>query len=167
MQTRPKSGCPGDELTVCMSIIGEIVMFDEAAWRVEETAEFICERRYAAVALQLPDELLYHAADLSSALNKSCAAKGHAAQVGRRRRRRRCRRSRLAPAATPAEVPPFQNMQIYILADTTYNSLSVDEVAAAHIGADCIVSCRQAGLGCCHAELLASTELLSISTRLT
>lgn len=31
-------------------------------------------------------------------------------------------------------------LQIYILADTTYNSLSVDEVAAAHIGAECIVS---------------------------
>ena len=46
-----------------------------------ETAEYICERRYAAVALQLPDELLQHAADLSSALSKACTARGHAPQV--------------------------------------------------------------------------------------
>ncbi|PRW20179.1 diphthamide biosynthesis 2 [Chlorella sorokiniana] len=90
-------------------------MFDEAEWRVGETADYICERRYAAVALQLPDELLQHAADLSSALNTACTARGHAAQV-------------------------------YILADTTYNSLSVDEVAAAHIGADCIVHFGRASL---------------------
>ncbi|KAL4857493.1 Glycosyltransferase family protein 64 protein C5 [Chlorella vulgaris] len=30
-------------------------------------------------------------------------------------------------------------VKAYILADTTYNSLSVDEVAAAHIGAECVV----------------------------
>lgn len=30
-------------------------------------------------------------------------------------------------------------MQAYILADTTYNPLSVDEVAAAHVNADCVV----------------------------
>lgn len=33
-------------------------------------------------------------------------------------------------------------MQAYILADTTYNSLSVDEVAAAHVNAQCVVRVR-------------------------
>jgi diphthamide biosynthesis protein 2 len=30
--------------------------------------------------------------------------------------------------------------KVYVLADTSYNPLSVDEVAAAHVAADCIVS---------------------------
>ena len=29
--------------------------------------------------------------------------------------------------------------KVYVLADTTYNPLSVDEVAAQHVGADCVV----------------------------
>lgn len=37
-------------------------------------------------------------------------------------------------------------LQAYILADTTYNSLSVDEVAAAHIQGDCVVRCCIFGL---------------------
>ena len=42
-------------------------------------------------------------------------------------------------------------MQAYILADTTYNSLSVDEVAAAHVDAQCVVSDSPAQLclPCC------------------
>jgi diphthamide biosynthesis protein 2 len=30
-------------------------------------------------------------------------------------------------------------MQVYVLADTTYNPLSIDEVAAQHVNADCVV----------------------------
>ena len=41
-------------------------------------------------------------------------------------------------------------MQAYILADTTYNSLSVDEVAAAHVDAQCVVSASPAD-PLCHA----------------
>lgn len=37
-------------------------------------------------------------------------------------------------------------VQIYILADTTYNSLSVDEVAAAHINAQCVIHYGRASL---------------------
>ncbi|KAK2079499.1 hypothetical protein QBZ16_001893 [Prototheca wickerhamii] len=38
------------------------------------------------------------------------------------------------------------DVQAYILADTTYNSLSVDEVAAAHIAGDCVVHYGRASL---------------------
>lgn len=31
-------------------------------------------------------------------------------------------------------------LQMYVLADTTFNSMSVDEVAAQHVNANCIVS---------------------------
>ena len=37
-------------------------------------------------------------------------------------------------------------MQVYVLADTTYNSLSVDEVAASHVDADCVVHYGRASL---------------------
>ncbi|KAL6767950.1 CGL150 [Auxenochlorella protothecoides x Auxenochlorella symbiontica] len=37
-------------------------------------------------------------------------------------------------------------VQAYILADTTYNSLSVDEVAAAHVDADCVVHYGRASM---------------------
>lgn len=36
--------------------------------------------------------------------------------------------------------------QVYVLADTTYNSLSVDEVAATHVDADCVVHYGRASL---------------------
>lgn len=35
-------------------------------------------------------------------------------------------------------------MQIYLLADTTYNSLGVDEIAAAHVDAEAVVSSQDA-----------------------
>lgn len=31
------------------------------------------------------------------------------------------------------------NTQVYVLADTSYNSEGVDEVAAQHVNADCVV----------------------------
>jgi diphthamide biosynthesis protein 2 len=34
------------------------------------------------------------------------------------------------------------NAKVYVMADTTYNPLTVDEVAAQHINADCVVSYR-------------------------
>ena len=33
-----------------------------------------------------------------------------------------------------------QHEQVYVLGDTTYNSLGVDEVAAQHVNAQCVVS---------------------------
>lgn len=38
------------------------------------------------------------------------------------------------------------NVEVYVLADTTYNSLSVDEVASSHIHAQCIVHYGRASL---------------------
>ena len=32
-------------------------------------------------------------------------------------------------------------LQVFLMADSSYNSLGVDEVAAAHVNADAIVSC--------------------------
>lgn len=39
-------------------------------------------------------------------------------------------------------------MQAFVMADTTYNSLGVDEVAAQHVNAQCVVSPhRPIGMG--------------------
>ena len=48
------------------------------------------------------------------------------------------------PAATAARNDAYLT-QISVLADTSYNSLSVDEVAAQHAQADCVVN----SLICC------------------
>jgi diphthamide biosynthesis protein 2 len=65
------------------------------------------------VCLQLPDDLLANAAELSASLQTALDG---------------------------------MDVDIYILADTTYNALSVDEVASAHVDADCIVHYGRASL---------------------
>ena len=96
--------------------------WDSAAWDIPSTAAWIGETCNHAtspvsVCLQLPDQLLEYAAELSEAL-----------------------RSELQ-----STLPDF-NADVYILADTTYNSLSVDEVASAHVDADCVVHYGRASL---------------------
>lgn len=51
-----------------------------------------------------------------------------------------------SPTLSSHRTLPHLSNQIYVLADTTYNSLSVDEVAAAHVGADCAVHYGRASL---------------------
>lgn len=93
-------------------------------WDILQTAAWIRDtalsRRAAgnvssrphAVCLQLPDDMLEHAAELSEALQTALDMEA----------------------------------DIYILADTTYNALSVDEVASEHVNADCIVHYGRASL---------------------
>jgi len=53
----------------------------EATWRVQETAEFLCERGFKVVTLQFPDEHLQHAARVSVAVQAACAERGMPIQV--------------------------------------------------------------------------------------
>jgi len=64
------------------------------------------------IALQLPDHLLRHGPWLASTLQRALTA-----------------------GAATASPPPF----VAVLGDTSYGSCCVDEVAAAHMAADCIV----------------------------
>ncbi len=100
----------------------------EDRWDVLRTAEWIKETALAthrgpddptarphariSVCLQLPDDMLCHAAELSAALQSALS----------------------------------MDADIYILADTTYNSQSVDEVASGHVDALCIVHYGRASL---------------------
>lgn len=104
----------------------DALTLDSSTWDVEGTAAWIRsvvkpDGRHAQthtssrVCLQLPDDLLAHAAELSASVQKAL------------------------------ESDEF-DVDIYILADTTYNALSVDEVASAHVDADCIVHYGRASL---------------------
>ena len=81
----------------------------QAEWDIPGTARYLADRGFARAALQFPDELLAEAASVAAALQRACAALGHA-------------------------------VQLFVLADTSYHSLGVDEVVAAHADAECVVS---------------------------
>ena len=81
----------------------------EAQWDIAGTARYLAGRGFTKAALQFPDELLPAAASVAAALERACAALGHAAHA-------------------------------VVLADTSYHSVGVDEVAAAHADAHCVVS---------------------------
>lgn len=57
---------------------------DSDAWRIEDTAAYISDRKYLNVTAQFPDELLPHAVAVSCKLQRACHRKGHHVQVNRR-----------------------------------------------------------------------------------
>ena len=57
-------------------------MLDEAQWRVQQAADYICDRQFSVVTLQFPDEQLQYAARVATAIQANCASRGHAVQVG-------------------------------------------------------------------------------------
>ncbi len=84
----------------------------EVQWDITGTSRYLAGRGFTKAALQFPDELLQEAARVAAALERACAALGHAAHA-------------------------------VVLADTSYHSVGVDEVAAAHADAHCVVSVAQ------------------------
>mmetsp|Transcript_47112 Transcript_47112/g.87846 ORF Transcript_47112/g.87846 Transcript_47112/m.87846 type:complete len:521 (-) Transcript_47112:251-1813(-) len=85
---------------------------DDLAERFEVAScvKWILDRQFSSVALQFPDQLLGHAHYVTAALQT-------ALQVGEDHR----------------------VVRLYVCADTTYSSCCVDEVAAAHAPADCVI----------------------------
>lgn len=99
---------------------------DDAA----EVAEYVQSRGFKRVALQVPDgRLLRDAPLLASAVR---------AALAERRRRRR--------TAADADDKDDEEEELFILADTSANPLAVDEVAAAHVDAHCVVHFGPASL---------------------
>ncbi|KAK3263261.1 hypothetical protein CYMTET_27924 [Cymbomonas tetramitiformis] len=89
-------------------------------YEIARTVDFVCSRGYTRVALQFPDHLLGEAASVAQAVETACQSKVDSLQQ--------------AGQPTPAEAPRF-----FVLADTTFGSCCVDEVAAAHMNAQCII----------------------------
>eukprot|EP00850_Spirogloea_muscicola_P000624 SM000002S05704 [mRNA] locus=s2:1744841:1748976:+ [translate_table: standard] len=81
------------------------------AFEVEATAQYVVSRGFARVGLQFPDELLELSAGVAAALSAACQ-----------------RRS-----------PEAHEVQLFVMADTSYGSCCVDEIAAAHVDAQCVV----------------------------
>jgi diphthamide biosynthesis protein 2 len=90
---------------------------DADPWHLAAAAAWVAERGYAVVAAQFPDEMLPEAGAAAAALQAACRAAGAAPRL-----------------------------RVFILADATYNPLAVDEVAAAHVGAHCVVHFGRASL---------------------
>ena len=88
----------------------------ERVYDVSATASWIRAGGFRRVALQIPDDLLHDAVNLAAALERRCVAPDAATTSG---------------DAVPTRV--------FVLADTTFGSCCVDEVAAAHHAADAIV----------------------------
>jgi diphthamide biosynthesis protein 2 len=85
----------------------------ESAYELAATAGWVNAGGYKRVALQMPDELLGDAVAVAAALERVCNS---------------------GPDCVEG-VPT----RVFVLADTTFGSCCVDEVAAAHHNADCIV----------------------------
>ena len=92
------------------------------AYDLDATAAWIREGGHARVALQMPDELLHDAVAVAAALARRCDDAGGAS----------------APSGAAGDAPPA-SVRLFVLADTTFGSCCVDEVAAAHHDADAIV----------------------------
>jgi diphthamide biosynthesis enzyme Dph1/Dph2-like protein len=53
------------------------------SFKIQETANFICSRKYTKIAAQFPDELLNHVASVSFDLQNACKEQGHLIKVCR------------------------------------------------------------------------------------
>lgn len=86
-------------------------------YNVRETAAFLHANGYRTIAAQFADEDLVVAPTVSHILQDVCRREYGGYRI-----------------------------TVYVLADTTYNSLGVDEVASSHVRADCVVHYGRASL---------------------
>lgn len=86
-------------------------------YNIRETAAFLHANGHRTIAAQFPDQHLDIAPRVSHILQDICKREFEGYRV-----------------------------TVYVLADTTYNSLGVDEVASSHVEADCVVHYGRASL---------------------
>ncbi|KAF3915809.1 hypothetical protein ABW21_db0203960 [Orbilia brochopaga] len=100
-----------------------------AVYETDRTVDWILSNDYSRITLQFPDDLLGDSTRVEKAL-----------QDGLRRGARRASSVEDGVAALEiADEKPAKERKVYILVDTSYGSCCVDEVAAEHAAADCIV----------------------------
>ncbi|CAN6448785.1 unnamed protein product [Victoria cruziana] len=87
----------------------------EFRYEISRTAAFVADGNYRRVALQFPDELLNDAYRVFGALKREIELR------------------------IEGSGDISRDFQLYVMADTTYGSCCVDEVAALHVNADCVV----------------------------
>ncbi|KAK6334027.1 hypothetical protein TWF696_002535 [Orbilia brochopaga] len=98
-------------------------------YETDRTIDWILSNDYSRITLQFPDELLGDSTRVEKGL-----------QDGLRRSGKKS--SSVEEGVESLEIAsdkPSKERKVYILADTSYGSCCVDEVAAEHAAADCIV----------------------------
>eukprot|EP00897_Mesotaenium_endlicherianum_P000237 jgi/Mesen1/10213/ME000077S09542 len=90
----------------------EAIAFAEL-YEIQATAKYVVDNNMTRVGLQFPDELLGDSARVAAELRLACS-------------RRHSSSSRPPP-------------KMFVMADSTYGSCCVDEVAAAHVGAEGVI----------------------------
>lgn len=108
-----------------------------AFFDIEATARFIVEQRCRRIGLQFPDELLPHATNVVRELREEVAACQQTNETTATTDASAAATE--TAAAVPAAASAAPALQLYILADTSYGSCCVDEVAAQHANCDLIV----------------------------
>lgn len=105
-------------------------------YEVDKTVARIREGKWTTVALQFPDDMLSDAPTVFEALSTGLRASYSYSRRGPDTIVEN-------PLANPTErrnvSPELPNVKLYILADTSYGSCCVDEIAAEHINADVVV----------------------------
>eukprot|EP00252_Welwitschia_mirabilis_P006396 TRINITY_DN17278_c0_g1_i2.p1 TRINITY_DN17278_c0_g1~~TRINITY_DN17278_c0_g1_i2.p1 ORF type:complete len:505 (+),score=95.50 TRINITY_DN17278_c0_g1_i2:170-1684(+) len=96
------------------------IEFDDR-YDISATAAFIHRRGFCRVALQFPDELLHVSVKVVKALRKELDL------------------LKIDPNSKTERVERDDAVKLYIMADTTYSSCCVDEVAAEHVNAECVI----------------------------
>lgn len=137
-----------------------MVACDEELWDLAGTTAWIQKHAFKRVALQFPDEMLHQAHTVYYALRGRIRAVGPAVQVRTHSiahlRSATCHEQQIVASHAESAIvhdpgtllcSSIACVQVYLLADTTFNSLAVDEVAAEHAACDCIVHYGHATLG--------------------
>ncbi|KAL8104357.1 hypothetical protein AgCh_028532 [Apium graveolens] len=87
-------------------------------YEIEAVANFICTRNFRRVALQFPDKLLKESTRVVRALREKL---------------------HLLLKSCSEENRDVQDIGLFVVGDTAYGSCCIDEVAASHIHADCVI----------------------------
>ena len=108
-------------------------------YEIKQTVEDIWQARYSRVALQFPDLLLQDAPRIFEALNKGLQSFNQASGQAATAQQVSIddHTSKIANLYIGSDRPPA--VKLYILADTSYGSCCVDEIAAEHVSADVVV----------------------------
>ena len=104
-------------------------------YEIHRTIAEIRKARYARVALQFPDSMLSDAPRVFDLLTRSSQITSSSSKL--REDHLRVESQLPADVDTLGEEPP--SVRFYILADTSYGTCCVDEVAAEHVNADVVV----------------------------
>lgn len=102
----------------------------EATFEVGRTVSYIASNGFRRIALQFPDELLPASTRVSGLLKQGIDDHHITGDL-----------ESLKPASQGTDGPrqTSDDVKFYILADTSYGSCCVDEIAAEHADADCII----------------------------